>query len=568
MDFDAIVVGSGISGGWVAKELTERGFKTVLIERGQDVKHGTDYSDTLMPWELVNRGWMPQDELAQDYKIQARCYAFNTANRNWWVKDTEHPYTMPDERPFYWMRGYHVGGRSLMWGRQTYRWSDIDFEANSKDGNGVDWPIRYADIAPWYDRVETFAGISGRSEGLAQLPDSKFQPPMDFTIVESEFKQKLESAYPTRKLTIGRCAHITQATDEQTALGRSNCQFRTLCERGCSFGALFSTQAATLPAAQRTNNLTLLTDTIVHSVVYDPATKKASGVRVIDANTKVGRTITARIVFLNASTIPTAGILLNSKSEEFPNGLANRSDQVGRNLMDHVSGLGASGFYPGHLDRYYSGRRPNGTYIPRYAKVTEPSEYFVRGFGYPGGALREGWQRALRQPLIGTALKEKLREPGGWVMHLSGFGEMLPRADNRITLEATQTDQWGMPVLHIDCSYGPNEMKIAARANQDAKDMLEKCGFTNVYIRKNDDGSPSPAPPGYGIHEMGTARMGRDPGTSVLNEFNQAHDVPNLFITDGSCMASSACVNPSLTYMALSARAVDHAGELLKEGMV
>jgi choline dehydrogenase-like flavoprotein len=568
-DFDAIVVGSGVTGGWVAKELCEKGLKTLLLERGPNVQHGTDYTDMLQPWEVENRGAVNQDEAARDYPIQSKCYAFNNANKQWWVKDSEHPYTFPPERPFYWMRGYHLGGRSLMWGRQTYRWSDIDFEANSKDAYGVDWPIRYADIAPWYAYVERFAGISGSPEGLAQLPDGEFQPPMDFTIVEREFKQRMEAAYPTRKMTIGRCAHLTKPTDEQVALGRTSCQFRSLCERGCVYGAYFSTQSATLPAAQRTGNLTIQPDSIVHSVICDPSGKRVTGVRVIDANTKQGRTVTARIVFVNGSTIATAALLLNSTSEAFPNGLANRSDQVGRNLMDHVSGFGASGVWPGDLDRYYFGRRPNGTYIPRYVNVTEPTDSFVRGFGFQGGAFRSSWPRGIYEPGIGEALKNQLRTPGSWSMHLSGFGEMLPRPENRVTLDGTQKDGWGMPLIHIDCAYGDNELKMVSRANADAKQMLERAGFQHVKVRTRDsDGEEGPVPPGYGIHEMGTARMGRDPATSVLNQWNQAHDLPNLFITDGACMASSACQNPSLTYMALSARAANHAVEIMKEGII
>ncbi|HEY4115311.1 MAG TPA: GMC family oxidoreductase [Rhizomicrobium sp.] len=566
-DFDAIVVGSGMSGGWVAKELSEKGLKVLILERGPNIVHGTDYTDMLQPWEVENHGRVNEDEVARDYAIQSRCYAFDTATKHFWVKDSDHPYLMSPEKPFYWMRGYHLGGRSLMWGRQTYRWSDIDFEANLKDGHGVDWPIRYADIAPWYDYVERFAGISGNAEGLAQLPDGQFQPPMDFSIVEQEVKQKLEAAYPTRKMTIGRCAHLTKPTDEQTALGRIICQFRSLCERGCTFGAYFSSLSATLPAAERTGNLTVQPDSIVHSVIYDPVKKRASGVRVIDANTKAGRTITARMVFVNASTISTAALLLNSKSEVFPSGLANSSDQVGRNLMDHVSGMGASGDYPGHIDRYYFGRRPNGTYIPRYANVTEPADDFVRGFGFQGGALRGSWQRGIWEPGVGASLKAKLRNPSGWTMHLSGFGEMLPDPNNRVTLDAAQIDKWGVPLIRIDAAYGPNELKIAERANQDAKEMLERAGCVNVNVHKRDDGSPA-APLGYGIHEMGTARMGRDPKTSVLNEWNQTHDVPNLFVTDGACMASSACQNPSLTYMALSARAANHAVEILKQGVI
>jgi choline dehydrogenase-like flavoprotein len=568
VDFDAIVVGSGMSGGWVAKELCERGFKTLVIERGGPVAHGTDYNDVLQPWEVENRGLVPEAEIAEHYAVQSKCYAFNTATKHWWVKDSDHPYLTPKERPFFWIRGYHVGGRSLMWGRQTYRWSDIDFTANFKDGHGTDWPIRYADIAPWYDHVERFAGISGSREGYEQLPDSQFQPAMDMTAVEKEFKTRLETAYPTRRMTAGRCAHLTAPTDEQLALGRGPCQFRSLCERGCTFGAYFSALSATLPAAQRTNNMTLVIDAIVHSIIYDPKTGRATGVRVIDANTREGCLYEARVIFLNASTIATAQILLNSRSESFPTGLANRSDMVGRNLMDHVSGMGASGTWPGFADRYYEGRRPNGTYIPRYANVTEPTREFVRGYAFQGGSARTGWERGEWGSGIGVTMKERLRTPGEWVMHLSGFGEMLPNPDNRVTLHPTRTDKWGIALVEIDCGLGDNDLKIAARANRDALEMLEKAGFVDVKMRSDVHGDSNPLPPGYGIHEMGTARMGRDPATSVLNAFNQAHDVPNLFITDGACMASSACQNPSLTYMALSARAADHAAQLLEEGVI
>jgi choline dehydrogenase-like flavoprotein len=568
VDFDAIVVGSGMSGGWVAKELCERGLKTLVIERGGPVAHGTDYNDVLQPWEVENRGMVPEAEIAEHYAIQSKCYAFNTATKHWWVKDSDHPYLSPPERPFFWIRGYHVGGRSLMWARQTYRWSDIDFTANLKDGHGTDWPIRYADIAPWYDHVERFAGISGSREGYEQLPDGQFQPAMDMTVVEKEFKARLEAAYPTRRMTAGRCAHLTAPTDEQIALGRGPCQFRSLCERGCSFGAYFSALSATLPAAQRTNNMTLVTDAIVHSVIHDRKTGRATGVRIIDANTREGRIYEARLIFLNASAIGTAQILLNSKSEAFPTGLANRSDMVGRNLMDHVSGMGASGTWPGFTDRYYEGRRPNGTYIPRYANVTEPTGDFVRGYAFQGGTARMGWERGEWGPGIGVPMKERLRMPGEWVMHLSGFGEMLPNPDNRVTLHPTQTDKWGIALVHIDCGLGDNDRKIAARANLDAVEMLQKAGFVGVQVRDDSHGDTNPLPPGYGIHEMGTARMGRDPATSVLNAFNQAHDVPNLFISDGAAMASSACQNPSLTYMALSARAAGHAAQLLKEGVL
>jgi choline dehydrogenase-like flavoprotein len=562
MDFDAIVVGSGISGGWVAKELCERGLRVLMIERGRHVNHRKDYLDFSPPWELPNRGLVPQDEIKEHYAIQGTSYAFNEGTKQFWVKDSEHPYSTPDDRSFLWYRGYHLGGRSLTWARQTYRFSDIDFSANKKDGHGVDWPIRYADISPWYDRVERFAGISGASEGLEQLPDGQFLQPMELNCAERAFKERLEKQHPTRRVTIGRCANLSEPTEEHIKLGRGPCQLRSVCDRGCGYGAYFSTLSSTLPAAERTGNLTVITDTLVESLDYDHAKRRVSGVRVLDTNTKQRRSYQARVVFVNASTIPTAQILLASRSEFFPDGLANRSGAVGRYLMDHVQGVGAIGNMPGFLDRYYYGRRPTGIYIPRYANVTEDnSSQFVRGYGFQGKGERPSWDRGVDQASIGAELKQSLREPGPWQMVLFGFTEMLPRADNRVTLHPTRKDQWGIPLVHIDCTHGENDLKLADQANKDAYDMLVAAGCENVrglYERV--------ATPGSSVHEMGTARMGRDPATSVLNAHNLAHDVPNLFITDGSCMTSSGCANPSLTYMALSARAANHAADRLASG--
>ncbi len=563
MDFDAIVVGSGITGGWVAKELCERGLKTLVIERGRRVTHRTDYMDFAAPWELPNRGRVPQQEASEHYAVQSKNYAFNAATKHWFVRDSDHPYLTPDGRPFTWVRGYHLGGRSLVWARQAYRLSDIDFTANKSDGHGVDWPIRYADLSPWYDRVERFAGISGSKEGMNQLPDGQFLPPMDLNCVELELKRKIESQHPSRRLMIGRCAHLTEPTQDHIAIGRGPCQLRNVCTRGCGYGAYFSSLSATLPAAEHTGNLTVITDAIVQSLDYDHAKKRISGVRVIDANTREGKLYQARMVFLCASTIGTAQILLASKSEVFPTGLANRSDCVGRNLMDHIYGLGASGTHPGFQDRYYYGRRPTGFYIPCYANITERDENFIRGFGFQGQATRHSWGRGESEIGIGADLKQRLRTPGRWKLDLNGFGEMLPRADNRVTLHPTRTDKWGIPLVHIDCTHGPNELKIAARANQDAREMLLAAGFVDIKLKV-----PSPGEIGLGVHEMGTARMGHDPATSVLNKHNQAHDVANLFVTDGSCMTSSGCTNPSLTYMALSARAANYAADLLQEGSI
>ncbi len=563
MDFDAIVVGSGITGGWVAKEMCERGLKTLMIERGRHVDHKSDYLDFTPPWEMANRGMVAEAEVAEHYPIQSQCGAFNSATKQWWVKDSEHPYSTPAGKPYIWVRGYHLGGRSITWGRQTYRLSDVDFNSRQAEGHGADWPIRYADIAPWYDHVERFAGISGQSEGLAQLPDGPFLPPMELNCVEMAFKKQIEGDHPTRRVTVGRCAHLSEPTAEHIALGRGPCQLRSVCERGCGYGAYFSSLSATLPAAQRTGNLTIVTDSIVEQLDYDPKKRRVSGVRVIDAKTKEGRSYQARVVFLCASTLASAQIMLASGSESFPHGLANRSDALGRHLMDHVVGIGAAGQHPGFLDRYYYGRRPTGFYLPRYINVTERADVdFVGGFAFQGYAVRDSWGRGAGEAGVGTDLKNRLRTPGRWKLELYGFGEMLPNANNRVTLHATRKDQWGIPLLHIDCEHGENERRIAVRASRDATQMLKAAGCKNVVSW--DDVRP----PGHCVHEMGSARMGRDPATSVLNAYNQAHDVVNLFVTDGSCMVSSGCTNPSLTYMALSARAANYAADLIQAGQI
>ncbi len=560
--FDAIVIGSGMSGGIAAKELCERGLKVLVLERGRKLEHGASYTDWMRPWELPNLGMVNEDVLERDYKVHKNQYNMNTATQQYWVNDRENPYTTPEGKPFAWIRGYHLGGRSIMWGRQAYRLSAMDFEANAKDGYGTDWPIRYEDIAPWYDHVEKFIGVAGSKEGLPQLPDGEFLPEFALNDGEMLLKKVVEAKFPGRKVISGRVANLSKAQPHHEELGRSSCQNRSFCDRGCSYGAYHSSLSSSLPAAQRTGNLTIVTDAIVHSIVHDPKTGRATGVRVIDQNTRAGRTYEARIIFSCASTIGTTQVLLNSVSEAFPTGLANSSDMVGRNLIDHLFGLSIAALLPNGPNSYYHGRRPTGLYIPRFRNVTENAD-FVRGYGYQGAAQRIGWRSAaLGRPGIGAALKERTRKLGPWMIFMSGFGEMLPNPENRVTLDKTQTDKWGVPVAHIDCSHGENERKMAAQIIEDGKAMLEAAG--GVVLSSN----PTPAPPGLGIHEMGTARMGRDPKTSVLNAWNQTHDVPNLFITDGSAMASSGCQNPSLTYMALSARAADHAAQLLKGGQL
>lgn len=545
--YDAIVIGSGISGGWAAKELTEKGLKTLLLERGRNVEHIKDYTTTNMaPWEFPHRGRLT-NEMKSSHPVQRRDYPYNEHSPDFWVNDIECPYT--EVKRFDWYRGFHVGGRSLMWGRQCYRWSDMDFEANAKEGIAVDWPIRYKDIAPWYDKVEEYIGVSGTTEGIPHLPDGKFLPPMELNCVEKEVKKRLDEQYKgARRMMIGRCANLTVNHNE-----RNQCQYRNLCSRGCPFGAYFSTQSSTLPAAVKTGNLTLRPFSIVNQILYDKETKRAKGVLVIDAETMQTHEFQAKIIFVCASTLASTFILLNSVSEAFPEGLGNSSGQLGRNLMDHHFRCGASAKVEGFEDQYYFGHRPNGIYIARFRNIGSDKREYLRGFGYQGGASREEWWRGVAEMGVGADFKDALCEPGQWSIGLGGFGEMLPYEANRVTIDKTKTDKWGQPVIAIDCELKENEAKMRKDMMNDAAEMLESIGLKNVNTYDNG------CYPGMAIHEMGTARMGNDPKTSVLNRWNQMWEVPNVFVTDGSCMTSAACQNPSLTYMALTARAVDYA---------
>ncbi len=564
MDFDVIVVGSGMSGGWAAKEFTEKGMKTLVIERGRHVEHIDDYDgENVDPWEMKFRDKVDRKTADSAHEIQKQCYAFLDSTKQFFVDDSEHPYSQEDGKPFSWIRGYHLGGRSLTWHRQSYRLSDLDFEANKKDGHGVDWPIRYKDMKKWYDHVEIFAGISGSRDGLAQLPDGEFLPPMEMNCVEIELKKRMDEKYEDRKLIIGRCAHLSEPQKIHTDLGRGTCQARDQCQRGCSFGAYFSSQSATLPAARLTENLTIVTDSIAHSVVYDAKSKKATGVRVIDAKTKEARTYEARVIFMCASTLGTTQVLLNSVSENFQNGFANSSGVLGHYLMDHLYAQGARGIMPGYEDRYYHGRRATGIYIPRFKNLNGQEEKYYRGYGFQGGASRKGWKDGMNKRGFGADYKESFNRPGPWTFNIAGFGEMLPDYKNMATLHKTKKDQWGIPQLHIDCAYGENDRTMREDIRDVSVRMLENLGLTDVegYLDES-------AFPGIGIHEMGTARMGHDPDTSVLNAHNQCHDVDNVFITDGSSMTSSACQNPSLTYMALTARAVDYAVTQMKSNVL
>jgi len=565
-DFDVIVVGSGMSGGWVAKEMCERGFKVCVIERGRQITAEKDYTDFVDPWDTPHLDRKTEADRAK-HPVQSNVYAFNQNTKQYWVDDNKHPYATADGTDYGWIRGYHTGGRSIMWGRQSYRMSEIDFEANKKDGHGVDWPVRYKDIAPWYDKVEYFAGISGSKEGLDILPDGVFQPAHELTCAEIDFKKAIETNFPGRTLIPGRAANLTQPTEEQIALGRGQCQARDLCYRGCSFGAYFNSNVATLPAAKNTGNLTMMTDTAVLKVEQDSATGRVTGVQVVDVKTKATKTVTAKVVFLNASTIATTSILLNSASESAPNGMANSSGQLGKNLMDHVAGARGNAVMPGHLDKYHYGKRPNGFYIPRFRNHTEQSEDSVRGYGYQGRIYRAGWQGHGGKPGVGADYKNQARTPGPWVLGMVAFCEILPDERNTVTLHATRKDEWGMPVPVMNQKHRENEVNLMKHATRDANAMMKAAGMQVLYQDDPDEiTAENMSAPGWGIHEMGTARMGRDPKTSVLNKWNQSWDIPNLFITDGSFMTSGGCQNPSISYMAFSARAANHAADLLESG--
>ena len=554
--YDAIVIGSGISGGWAAKELTEKGLRVLMLDRGRQFEHVTDYEHaTKDPWEMPHGGRLTTEQRDTHPKL-SRGRPYGAGNESYWLKDTDALYQ--EDKRFDWFRPNIVGGKSIMWGRQSYRLSDLDFTANAKEGIAVDWPIRYKDIAPWYSYVEKHVGISGEKLGLPQLPDSEFLPPMEMVCVEKEVRQRIEKNFPGRVMTIGRVANLSKATQAQMNMGRAGCQYRSKCSLGCPYGAYFSTQSCTLPPAAKTGRLTLRPDSLVAEIYYDACRQRATGVRVVDTVTMNSRDYFAKVIFVCGSTVSSAALLLNSKSNRFPNGLGNDSEQLGHNLMDHHFQVGAEGNWEGDLDKYYYGRRANGIYIPRYRNVGSDKREYLRGFGYQGGASRTGWQREVAELSFGAEFKEQLTQPGPWTMGLGGFGETLPYYENRMYLHPTDKDKWGQPVVVFDAEFKENERKMQQDMVNDAVEMLETSGF--VGVKPNTTGSF----PGTGIHEMGTARMGRDPKTSVLNAHNQFHAVPNVFVTDGSCMTSASCVNPSLTYMALTARAADYAVKQLK----
>lgn len=560
--YDAIVVGTGISGGWAAKELCENGLKTLVLERGPMVKHREDYPTANMdPWDFPHAGQATREDIKQQEKQSRTGYTTGAASKHWFVNDLEHPYN--ETKRFDWMRGYHVGGRSIMWGRHSYRWSDIDFSANKNEGIAVDWPVRYKDIAPWYDKVESYIGVSGESLGLPQLPDGKFEPMMELNCVEDHVRGKVAEHFNGRAITAGRVAHIN--SDKQfEGDGRVRCQFRNRCIRGCPFGAYFSSVSSTLPAAEATGNMTLRPDSIVHEVLYDPDTKKATGVKVIDRETNEEFEFKAKVVFLCASALASTSILMQSKSDRFPNGLGNDSGELGHNIMDHHFLVGASGKFEGYEDKYYKGRKPNGIYVPRFRNLGGDSNMkdFVRGYGYQGGGSRGNYDEMIAEASFGKDYKDAVLTPGGWTMNMLAFGEILPYHDNKMTLDYDKKDKWGLPTITFDAEIRQNELNMRKDMQDQAVQMLEKAGAKDItpYDR--------PYALGLGIHEMGTARMGSDPKTSVVNAHNQVHGCKNVYVTDGAFMTSASCVNPSLTYMAFTARAANHAAQELKKGNI
>lgn len=551
--YDAIVIGSGVAGGWAAKELTEKGLKVLMLERGKPLEHITGYeSATKAPWQFEHRLRTTVQE-REEHPFLKRDYPYNEDTKNYWFKDIDAPYG--EKKRFDWFRPDIVGGKSIMWGRQSYRLSELDFEANLKEGVAIDWPIRYADLKPWYDYVEGHAGISGENLNLPTFPDGNLLPPMELNVVEKQIRKGIESKFPGRHMTIGRAANLTKPHN-----GRNSCQYRSLCHRGCPYSAYFSTQSSTLPPAMATGRLTVRPHSIVNSIIYDPKKGKASGVLVIDSQTGEQHEFKSKIIFVCASAIGSTWILMNSISSTFPNGLGNSSGVLGHYMMDHHFRTGAGGTWEGDLDKYVFGRRPNGIYIPRYRNVGKDKRDYLRGFGYQGGANRSGWQRVVAEMGFGASMKQEATEPGPWSFGMTGFGECLPYYENHIRLDMENKDKWGQPTLVFDVEFKENEMKMRKDMANDAAEMLEAAGLKNV--RTYDSGSF----PGMAIHEMGTARMGHSVKDSILNKWNQVHECLNVFVTDGACMTSNSCVNPSLTYMALTARAADYAVKELKKG--
>jgi len=560
MSYDAIVVGSGISGGWAAKELCEKGLKTLVLERGRMVRHVEDYPTAMAnPWDLPHRNRMPA-QFKEDNPVATKCYALDEATQHFFVKDAEHPYVQ--EKPFDWIRGYQVGGKSLLWARQTQRWSNYEFEAPARDGFAVDWPIRYADLAPWYSYVEKFVGISGNKDGIDNLPDGEFLPPFDLNCVEKHIQQAVKTNYADRRVIIGRCAHLTKPQPVHLKQGRGQCQARHLCYRGCPFGGYFSSNSATLPWAQKTGNLTLRPDSIVHSIIYDEVKGKATGVRVIDAHTKQMTEYYAKIIFVNAACLNTNLVLLNSTSHRFPNGLGNDRGLLGHYIGFHNYRGNLTASFEGYEDRYFYGRRPTTAFMPSFRNVKKQETDFLRGYMVAFSASRAGWQRGTNQEGFGAEFKENLLTPGDWGVYMMMQGETVPKHENHVRLSTDQKDPWGIPQLVTAIGYDDNDVKSMKDFMVQGAEMLDKAGCKNIHAFDDNRN------PGLDIHEMGGVRMGKDPKTSLLNKWNQMHHVRNVFVTDGACMTSVGNQNPSITFMALTARAVDHAvGELKKQNL-
>lgn len=555
--FEAIVIGSGISGGWAAKEFTGKGLKTLVLERGKDVKHIVDYPTTMLqPWEMEHRGQMPLS-VRNENPIVSKCYAFHEGAAHFFVKDKEHPYIQ--EKPFDWIRGYQVGGKSLLWARQTQRWSKYDFEGPARDGFAVEWPIGYDDIAPWYSYVEKFAGISGNKDGLDSLPDGEFLKPHEMTCVEKYFSEKVSQKYKDRHIIIGRAAHLTEPKQIHFDQGRAQCQNRTICERGCPYGGYFSSNASTIPWAMRTGKLTLRPDSVVHSIIYDEKKGKASGVRVVDAHAKEMIEYYADIIFVNAAAINTNLILLNSTSNRFQNGLGNDSGVLGKYVAFHNYRARVNGEYEGFLDQTTDGKRPNSSYIPRFRNLYKQETNFLRGYAAGFGANRITYNS---NQGLGETLKDNLakKQYGNWSVGSHIMGETIPKESNFVALDKDLKDPFGVPQLRISVGYDDNDEKMVKDYIEQITEMFEMAGFTNIKA------SDSKQAAGLDIHEMGGARMGKDPKTSILNGFNQMHACKNVFVTDGACMTSTSTQNPSLTYMALTARAVDYAVKERKKG--
>jgi choline dehydrogenase-like flavoprotein len=558
--FDAIVIGSGMSGGWAAKELTGKGLKTLMLERGRDVKHLKDYPTTNMyPWEFEHRGEVPMD-IQEANPVVNRCYAFHEDAMHFFVKDTEHPYVQ--EKPFDWIRGYQVGGKSLLWARQTQRWSDFDFEGPARDGFAVDWPIRYKDIAPWYSYVEKFAGISGNKDGLAELPDGEFLPAFPLNAVEDYFSKHVKKTYQNRHVISARCAHLSKPNQIHLDQGRAQCQERTLCQRGCPFGGYFSANSSTIPWALKSGKLTLRPFSVVQSVIYDDKKNKAVGVRVVDTNTKETIDYYARIIFVNAAALNTNLILLNSTSHRFPNGLGNDSGVLGKYVAFHNYSAHVNAEYDGFPEWATDGRNPaGGGYIPRFRNVYKQETDFLRGYASGFSAYR-GSKRS--HDGVGESLKENLagKELGPWRVGSHMMGETIPKESNFVALDSNKKDAWGIPQLKISVDYDDNDEKMKKDYIAQLTEMFASAGFKNIKAESNHQA------PGLDIHEMGGARMGNDPKISILNKWNQLHACNNVFVTDGASMTSTSCQNPSLTYMAFTARAVDYAVSEMQKGNI